>query len=183
MTAARSDSDDAAGGAFDGTRRFQFAAAVTALAVGGIHLWWGIPRFVAYASVGRMPDPRPLLFVLSGHAILLGVTLVAAGLLDARRTYGPGVVLALAHLVGYAAWHTVLDHGGAGATGSHHHEATTGVLGTVSHSLAEVGGHLLASPLALTAALTEVATAALLLALWRRARTDRTAVDGPSVAD
>lgn len=126
-------------------------AGLLAALVAGIHLYWGIPRFTLYASVGSMPDPRPLAFVLSGHVILIGISLVAAGVLRAERLYVPGIVLMVIHLVGYGAWHTVLSHGttaGPRAPG-HSHGGPVAVMG-------DVVTHLLNSPLALGAALSEL---------------------------
>ena len=134
---------------------------VRGLVVAGLHLWWGLPRFLNSASVGVMPDPRPLLFVLSGHAILVGVTLVGLGVVDVRRTYLPGVGLRLAHLVGYVAWHTVYDHG-LESGGRHAAEVAH-----AEHLGVVVVDHLATSPLALAAALAEVAVIALLLGLYR----------------
>jgi hypothetical protein len=136
-------------------------AAVTA----GIHLYWGIPRFTLYASIGTMPDPRPLAFVLSGHAILIAITLVAAGVLNAERLYLPGIILMIIHLGGYVAWHTVLSHGVAGGTepAGHSHGGSIAIIG-------DVATHLLHSPLALGAAVTEVAVILLLGFLLVRSR-------------
>lgn len=138
-------------------RRLQYAAGALALVVAGVHLYWGIPRFVAYASVGVMPDPRPPAFVLSGHAILLAITLIAAGVLDARRTYLPGMALMVVHLAGYAAWHTVLSHGLLGASVEEGHGHLTPVGAVV-----EVLSHVLNSPLALVSKLAELAVLVLL---------------------
>lgn len=145
------------------TRRLRSAAGVLALVVAGVHLYWGVPRFVAYASVGTMADPRPLAFVLSGHAILLAVTLVAIGVVDGRRTYAPGMALMVVHLVSYAAWHTVLSHGVAGAAGTagqgHAHLH-------VGNALIVVLEHVVNSPLALVSKLSELAVLVLLVALF-----------------
>jgi len=135
--------------------------------VAGVHLYWGIPRFTNYASIGSMPDPRPLAFVLSGHAIMIAITLVVAGVLDARRTYLPGMGLVLVHILGYVAWHTVFDHriGHTPGTTSHSHAGTQiwSVPGTVLD-------HLLNSPLALLSKTTELALLVLLGVLYVRSR-------------
>lgn len=145
------------------TTRFEQALIPLALLTAGIHLYWGIPRFTNYVDVGVMPDPRPVLFVLSGHAILGGLTLVLLGVVDKRWTYLPGVALMLAHLVGYAAWHTVLSHGVA------HSAETTTHVHDVPHTEAVVSvvfEHLVNSPLALASKLAEVAIIGLLLWLF-----------------
>lgn len=143
------------------------AAGLIAVLVAGIHLYWGIPRFTLYASIGTMPDPRPLAFVLSGHAILIGITLVAAGVVDADRLYLPGIGLMAIHLIGYVAWHTVLSHGVAAGRRppSHSHSGPVALLG-------DVGTHLLHSPLAFTAAVTEIAVIVLLVLLMLRSQDD-----------
>lgn len=139
-------------------------AGVLALAVAGIHLYWGIPRFVAYASVGTMPDPRPLAFVLSGHAVAGALTVVALGVVAAERTYLPGIALMGVHLVGYTAWHTVLGHGiGASAVRDGHGH------GHAADVVVVVGDHLLNSPLVLASKVLEVAVIGLLAVLWLRA--------------
>lgn len=144
-------------------RRLRSAAGALALVVAGVHLYWGIPRFVAYASVGTMPDPRPLAFVLSGHAILIALTLVAAGVLDARWTYVPGVALMVVHVAGYAAWHTVLAHGVPGAPGAESHGPLT-----AGGAVVVVVEHVVSSPLALVSKLAEVALLVLLAVLYLR---------------
>lgn len=131
------------------------------LVVAGIHLYWGIPRFTAYASVGRMPDPRPLAFVLSGHTIVLGMTLVLLGMLDRSRTYLPGIALMIVHLGGYVAWHTVLSHGGSGTA-----EPSTHNHSSVAHIGVDLVEHLLNSPLALVSKLSELTVLLLLCGLY-----------------
>lgn len=140
--------------------RLKYAALTLALLTAGVHLFWGIPRFVNYLSVGVMPDPRPLLFVLSGHAVVVGVTLVGLGLIDARRTYLPGIVLMLAHVVGYVGWHTVYSHG---LSNSHSHATEAFQVGNV---VAVVIDHLINSPIALVSKLAEVAVIGLLATLY-----------------
>lgn len=129
------------------------AAGTLALVTAGIHLSWGIPRFTAYAAVGIMPDPRPLAFVLSGHAIAVALTLVLLGKIEARRLYLPAVVLMMVHIISYVAWHTVLAHGvGAtdpGPTDDHGH-LTLASIGPL------VLDHLLNEPIALISKTAEV---------------------------
>lgn len=140
----------------------KYTTVVLLLVVAGIHLYWGIPRFTAYASVGTMPDPRPLAFVLSGHAIVLAITLVVLGVIESRRTYLPGIALMLVHLVGYAAWHTVLSHGGeAVASGGHSHDHIH-----VGDIVLDLIQHLVNSPLALGSKLTELTVVLLLSSLY-----------------
>ena len=138
-------------------------AASLVLVTAGIHLWWGIPRFTNYASVGVMPDPRPLLFVLSGHAILIGVSLVALGVIEPRWTYLPGIGLMLVHIVGYVGWHTVYRHGIEAST---HHETAVNHVDDLPLVIAD---HLLNAPIALASKLAEVAVIVALAALYLHA--------------
>lgn len=146
--------------------RIELVCALLALVVAGIHLYWGLPRFAVYATVGTMADPRPLAFVLTGHAIAGGVSLAALGVLDPRRLYRPGIALMVVHLGAYAAWHTVLSHGVGGET---HHEQLTPF--AAIHVVLE---HVVNSPLALASKTTEAAVLVLLgwllLAEWRGGR-------------
>ena len=133
--------------------------------VAGVHLYWGIPRFVAYASIGTMPDPRPLAFVLSGHAILVALTLILLGTVDSRRIYVPGMVLMVVHLVSYAAWHTVLGHGVPGATATAGHGHSHLHLG---NALLVVFEHVVNSPLALVSKVAELGVLVVLAGLYVR---------------
>lgn len=135
-------------------------AGVLAVIVAGLHLYWGIPRFLLYASIGAMPDPRPLAFVVSGHAILIAVTLVAAGVVGVRRLYLPGIALMAIHIVGYAAWHTVLSHGVSGTGHTHDRGAVLGQL----HIVLE---HLVNSPLPLASKTAELILLVLLAVLYQ----------------
>lgn len=140
-----------------GVERLRITAGALATVVAGLHLYWGIPRFTLYATIGTMPDPRPLAFVLSGHAILIAITLVATGVLQADRLYLPGIGLMLIHLIGYVAWHTVLTHGVAAGQrpAGHTHGGPIALVG-------DVLTHLSNSPLALAAALSEIGVVVLL---------------------
>lgn len=131
-----------------------------AVIVAGLHLYWGIPRFLLYASIGSMPDPRPIAFVLSGHAILIAVTLVPAGVLQARSLYLPGIALMVIHISGYAAWHTVLSHG---VSGTDHTHGTHNLLDQF-HIVLE---HVVNSPLALSSKTAEFAVLVFLVVLYR----------------
>lgn len=144
-------------------RALESAAGILALVVAGVHLYWGIPRFVAYASVGTMADPRPLAFVLSGHAIVVALTLIPLGIVDSRRAYAPGMALMVVHLVSYAAWHTVLDHGVPGATAAVDHGHSNLHLGD---ALFVVLGHVVNSPLVLVSKLAEFGVLILLASLY-----------------
>lgn len=111
----------------------EFVGASLAAVTGGIHLYLGLPRLFYYARDGRpFTDPRMVLFVLSGVAVLVGVTLWARGL---RRdaVYGAGVLLVVGYLVG---WVRLGGHGAdwAWETGGHSHGSL--VATTVEHLFA-----------------------------------------------
>lgn len=94
-------------------RRLRWVAAALALVVAGIHLLHpshGGHALVVYASAGYLGDPRPLLFTIGGFALVFGVVLGANGFAG-RRLYLAGIFVVLPFFFGYAAWHTVLDHG------------------------------------------------------------------------
>lgn len=141
--------------------RLGLVAGTLAVVVAGLHLYWGMPRFAVYVTVGTMPDPRPLAFVLSGHAILVGVTLVAIDRLDRQRLYLPGMVLLVMHLLGYAAWHTVFRHGFVESSTGHTHD---------SHGLVDAGvvvlEHVVNSPLAFASKFTELVLLGCLAVLY-----------------
>jgi len=85
---------------------------------GGLHLMVGLPRFTIYLAAGEpFLDVRQFLFVLSGVAVFLGVTLWYMGL---RRdaVYGAGILLMLGYLVG---WLVLGGHGGQFAWQGGHH--------------------------------------------------------------
>jgi hypothetical protein len=154
--------DDASGGEPSQPSVLPVACGVLACIVAGIHLYWGLPRFAVYVTVGTMADPRPLAFVLSSHAILFGLTLVGLGVISWDRLVLPGIGLMGIHLVGYAAWHTILSHGvrGAGGTAHDHVHAADIVATTVTH--------LVNSPMVLAAKSAEVALLVGLLVSYRR---------------
>lgn len=103
-------------------------------------------------------DPRPVLFVLSGLALLVGVKLVLWGL-PRKPIYALGMGLMLAYVVGYFAWH-LTGHGGflPGRT-AHHHGGGP---------LAAVVSHLRAYPIASASKFVELGLLAVLAVLYRR---------------
>lgn len=101
-------------------RTLRFVALQIVGAVAMIHLVVGGETLVQVVSRGLLgayltefvaADPRPLLFVVSGLATLAGIVAVARGRLDYRRAYGLGIALLGGYVLGWVAWHTVLDHG------------------------------------------------------------------------
>lgn len=96
------------------------AGVLLAALTAGIHLMIGVERLTYYLVASRpLADPRQLLFVLSGVAVFLGVTLWYRGL---RRdwVYGCGVLLMLGYLVG---WLLLGGHGNRYAWEGGHHDA------------------------------------------------------------
>lgn len=92
----------------------RYLGAVLAIVVAGVHLLHpdlGAPRLLIYLQVGTLFDPRPLIFTVAAFLIVFGIVLVYHGLF-VRQIYLLGIVLMVILLIGYVAWHTVLDHGG-----------------------------------------------------------------------
>lgn len=96
------------------TRYLRYLGAVLAVIVALVHFMHprlGFQRLLLYVEVGTLFDPRPLLFTLSALAIFGGM-LLAYNEVYVRAVYVAGIALMLVFLVGYGAWHTVLEHGG-----------------------------------------------------------------------
>lgn len=94
--------------------RLRVVAVVLAVVVAGIHLLHpsqGGVALLVYARVGYLGDPRPLLFTAGAFALVFGIVAGSQGL-DRRPLYLGGIAVTLAFLLGFLAWHTVLDHGG-----------------------------------------------------------------------
>lgn len=132
-----------------------FAAVVAAIHL--LHPSHGGHALVVYAAAGYLGDPRPLLFTLGGFALVFGILLGYHGF-DGRPLYLVGIVLTLAFPLGYAAWHTVLDHGAFWP----HIEPQVAEEG---HPLVVVLEHLLYERLALYSRLAEAGLLAGLVAL------------------
>ena len=86
-------------------------AGVLTVAVIGIHLYWALPVFSLQLQIGMIHDPRPIAFILASFAMIFGLLLALQGF-DQRPMYVGGMALMLVFIVGYGAWHTVLEHGG-----------------------------------------------------------------------
>ena len=145
-------------------QHLRYAAGALALLVAGLHLFHpqhGLERFVAI--LGSDPSlflahPRPVAFVLSAVAIVVGVYLCIFGV--ARRPiYALGIALMLAYVVGYFAWHFT-GHGGF-LPGREPYYHGMGPLETVV-------AHLRGDRWAATAVAAELLLAAILAALYRR---------------
>jgi len=145
----------------------RYAAGGLAAAIAAIHIYWGFPRLVVYLQAWQFPDPRPLLFVGSGMAILLGIARVLDGR-DPKPLYLAGIGLMIAYLAGYALWHTGLAHGAFWPWGPEpitHEESAWRV----------VAIHLRGDPVALVSKILELGLLGVLTVLYRR--DPETAVD------
>lgn len=140
-------------------------AAALAYVVAGVHLTHpklGMPRLVLLVSTDSAwllaSHPRPVAFVASGFAIIVGVTLAIYGY-RRRLLYVLGIVLMLTYIVGYFAWH-FSGHGGflPGRQPLYHGMAP----------LEAVVTHLSTSPRALVSKLAELGLLGLLVHLYRR---------------
>jgi hypothetical protein len=123
-------------------RKLRFLAVQLVGAVAVVHLVVGLTGFLeilvngllaTYLTEFVLERPRTLLFTVSGIGILAGMVATARGRLDLRRAYLLGALVLAGYLVGWLAWHTVLDHGfaltGGGPTETTHSHG--GVLGTL----------------------------------------------------
>jgi hypothetical protein len=110
-----------------GARKLRFLAVQLVGAVAVVHLVVGLTGLAeilangllgAYLTQYVFERPRTLLFTVSGVAILAGMVATARGRLARRRAYLLGMGVLATYLVGWVAWHTVLDHGLALAGGA-----------------------------------------------------------------
>jgi hypothetical protein len=90
---------------------------ILAYVVAGVHLTHpklGLPRLVLFMQADSLhllaSHPRPLVFVASGFAIIIGVPLAATNHYR-KPIYVLGIVLMLAYILGYLSWH-FSGHGG-----------------------------------------------------------------------
>lgn len=96
----------------------RYVAAGLAYLVAGLHLFHpqlGFPQLVMVLTLDDpvrhlLHDPRPVLFVLSGIAILIGIHLALFGF-PRKPMYVLGMGLMVTYFVGYFAWH-LTGHGG-----------------------------------------------------------------------
>lgn len=145
--------------------QLNYVGAGLAYLVAGIHLFHpmrGFPRLVGVLNSGDssllVHDPRPVAFVLSGVAVLLGVKLVLLDV-ERKRIYAVGMALMATYLVGYFAWH-LSGHGGFLPTREPLYHGLQPIESVVAH-LAEY-------PLARLSKVAELALFAVLLLLYRR---------------
>lgn len=101
-------------------RALQFTALQLVGAVAVIHFAVGTEQLAGVVANGLLGEylttralerPRPLLFILSALAILGGVAAAGRGRIDRRTAYQLGILAMAGYVLGWVAWHTVLDHG------------------------------------------------------------------------
>ena len=141
-----------------------YIGAALAYLVACLHLFHpkrGVPRLVTLLKVDPsllVHDPRPVLFVVSALAILLGVKLVIADTAR-KRVYALGMVLIATYFAGYFAWH-LSGHGGFLPGRQPLYHGLSPVESVVSH--------LTSSPLAAVSKLAEAALIIVLAVLYRK---------------
>lgn len=99
-------------------QQLRYVAAVAALVTALIHLYHpkrGFPRLALILTLDNpvqhlLYDPRPLLFTVSGLAIISAVMLVWLGY-PSKPIYALGIGLVATYFVGYFVWH-LTGHGG-----------------------------------------------------------------------
>lgn len=142
-----------------------YIGAVLAYLVAGIHLFHpkrGLLRLLVLATTGNLPllisDPRPIAFVLSAFAILLGIKLVIWDVAR-KRIYALGMVLVATYFVGYFAWH-LSGHGGFLPVREPLYHGL--------HPIEAVISHLVNYPLAAFSKIVEAALFIVLAVLYRK---------------
>lgn len=142
-----------------------YVGAGLAYFVAGFHLFHpdrGFPRLLLLLSAGSpsllVQDPRPLAFVLSALAILLGVQLAIVDR-DRPWMYPLGIVVVEAYFLGYFAWH-LTGHGGFLPGREPLYHGLTPVEAVVAH--------LVDNPLVAGLKLAELALVVVLGVLYRR---------------
>jgi hypothetical protein len=169
-------------------RGLQFVTLQLVGAVAVLHFAVGSEQLATLAANGLLDEyltgmvferPRALLFLLSSLAVLGGVVATARGHVERRTAYQLGVVAMVTFLVGWVAWHTVLDHGFALSGGTepvdgHTHGGLFDTLAShyVAPLLATVGaatteGGSARTLLGIVSKTLELAALALLLVLLR----------------
>lgn len=145
--------------------QFRYIGAALAFIVATIHLFHperGYPRLLLLFTTDNLSllysDPRPILFVLSGLAIITGILLVLWGF-PAKPVYATGIALVITYIVGYFAWH-LSGHGGVlpGREPIYHGQSPVGA----------VISHLRNYPIARWSKIAEILLLAVLVVLYRR---------------
>lgn len=157
--------DDGSSGRFT-EQHLRYVAAGLAFVVAIVHLFHpdrGFPRLVQVVTFGwdhLLYDPRPIAFVLSGFAIVVGINLVLLGV-SRRRIYVLGTALMAVFLVGYFGWH-FSGHGGFLPAREPNYHGMGPIEAAVSH--------LRGDPWARVAVLSETALFVVLAYLYRKER-------------
>ncbi len=86
------------------------AVAVLIVAIHLFHPRYGALRLMEFLRIGILLNPLPVLFTLASLLMVFGIVLASQQTL-LREVYLLGIVLMVSFILGYAAWHTVLDHG------------------------------------------------------------------------
>ena len=93
-----------------GARVLRYVAAALVFVSAGVHLWWGLPRFLVYArpqtlafyiESGGIPGPRPFLFVGLVLAVVVGTVAAWRGFIKYRTAYALGIVLMTSSIGGW----------------------------------------------------------------------------------
>lgn len=147
------------------TQQLRYLGAALAYLVAAFHLFHpqrGISRLAALFSTGNAAllatDPRPLLFVLSGVAIVVAVKLVLLGV-PRRPVYAAGALLMVTYVASFFGWH-LSGHGGFLPMREPAYHGMTPVGAVVAH--------LQTYPLARVALVLELALAVVLVGLFLR---------------
>ena len=143
------------------TRVLRVSAGAVAILVAWLHLLhpeYGYDLLLLYFEAGTVYDPRPPLFVLSALAIFAGILLVFFDV-SRRPVYLLGVGLMATYLLGYVAWHTVLDHGAFWPYIEPHSHADSSIIETIV-------SHLRADTIALVSKAAELLLLVLLVVLY-----------------
>lgn len=117
----------------------RYLAAGLAYLVAAIHIFHpkrGFPRLAKILTLDDpmqhlIYDPRPLLFVLSGIAIIVAIKLALFGF-PRKPLYVTGMALMAAYFAGYFAWH-LSGHGGFLPVREPHYHGLPPVEATVAH--------------------------------------------------
>ncbi|SDR11229.1 hypothetical protein SAMN04489842_2381 [Natronobacterium texcoconense] len=146
------------------SQQIRYVAGALALIVAGLHLFHpqhGLERLIILVSADPtllVTHPRPLAFVLSAIAIVIGIYLVLFGVLE-KPIYVLGILLMMTYVVGYFAWH-LTGHGGfLPGREPHYH-------GVAPHEV--VVNHLRNDRWALVSVVTETLLAVLFAVLYWR---------------
>lgn len=142
-----------------------YIGAALAYLVATIHFFHpkhGLPRLIAFVTTDNtwllVTDPRPVAFVVSALAILVGIKLVVSDI-ERKLVYALGMVLMATYFLGYFAWH-LTGHGGFLPMREPLYHGL--------HPVESVIAHLSTSPLAALSKFSEAAAFVVLAVLYRQ---------------